>query len=836
MSRKLICTISLVLTVAMFGSNALGQENQIVNGEFDDDLNSWNSYGSAGFNIEVTTNAGLSGNNGVVLDVLDSASATAIGIAQAGLLIEPGKTYPIGFQARAEQDREMVLLLQANLNDTNWPTYVNQTMQLTTTPQTYFFEYTHDGDTIGDDPGETLTLYLMLKGQWWPMTGDNLNVKVWFDWVYFGAQPAVQQRGRAINPEPEDGALHEATWVGLGWAPGDFAVSHDVYIGDNFDDVNEGLAETFRGNQSTTSYVAGFPGFAYPEGLVPGTTYYWRIDEINDADPNSPWKGEVWSFMVPPRTAYAPDPPDGDKFVEPDAVLEWSPGLDGKLHTVHFGDNFDEINNAGPGAPQSPTTYDPGTLEREKTYYWRVDEFDGAITQTGEVWSFTVARDGGGLKAEYFGNRNLSGEPVLTRVDPQIDFDWGGGDVPGENSPDPDIAVDEFSARWSGEMEVDITDTYTFTIGANNGFRLYLDGRLIIDYWDNPGVDTRSSDPIELVGGTSHSILLEYYEGVGSANITLSWASSVREQQLIPQAAFSLPVKANTPSPVNGADDAGMTAILTWSAGDSATSHELYFGTDADAVANATTASPEYKGSIALGSESYDPGKLDWDSTYYWRVDEVDAAAPDGVWKGHVWSFKTGNFLIVDDFESYDDIDPAPGEQGANRIFDKWIDGFGIPTNGSLVGNDLPPYAEQVIVHDGSQSLVYRYDNNLKTCEATLTVVYPRDWTQEDVGELSLWFQGVSANAAERLYVAVANTTGAYAVVYHEDPDVALTESWTPWVIPLQEFADQGVDLTDVDKIAIGFGTRGDSSTAGGTGTMYFDDIRLYRIGEAPEQ
>jgi len=380
---------------------------------------------------------------------------------------------------------------------------------------------------------------------------------------------------------------------------------------------------------------------------------------------------------------------------------------------------------------------------------------------------------------------------------------------------------------------VDITDAYTFSIVANNGFRLYLDGRPIIDYWENPTTSTRQSDPIELIGGTTHSIRMEYYEGADTATAQLSWASSVREGQVIPQAAFSLPVRANTPSPTNGAYDARMTAILTWSAGDSATSHEVYFGIDADAVANATPASQEYKGAKTHGSESYDPGKLIWDSTYYWRVDEVDDAADDGRWTGHVWSFKTGNFLMVDNFEDYDDIDPLPGELGGNRIFDKWIDGFGTVTNGALVGNDLPPYAEQTIVHGGAQAMIYRYDNNLKTSEATLTLVSPRDWTEEGVGELSLWFQGDSANTAARLYVAVANATGGYAVVYHEDPDAATVDSWTQWVIPLQAFADQGVNLADVDKIAIGFGTRGDTATAGGSGTMYFDDILLYRTGQA---
>jgi hypothetical protein len=68
-----------------------------------------------------------------------------------------------------------------------------------------------------------------------------------------------------------------------------------VYFIDNFDDVNSNAESAFIGNQGETFLVVGFPGFPYPDGLVPGTTYYWRIDEVNDAEPNSPWKGKVWS-------------------------------------------------------------------------------------------------------------------------------------------------------------------------------------------------------------------------------------------------------------------------------------------------------------------------------------------------------------------------------------------------------------------------------------------------------------------------------------------------------------------------------------------------------------
>jgi hypothetical protein len=263
--------------------------------------------------------------------------------------------------------------------------------------------------------------------------------------------------------------------------------------------------------------------------------------------------------------------------------------------------------------------------------------------------------------------------------------------------------------------------------------------------------------------------------------------------------------------------DMPMTSTLTWTAADNATSHELYVGADADAVKNATTASPEYIGPKALGAESHDPGGLAWDSSYAWRVDEV---YPTETVKGLVWSFETADFITVDDFESYNDIDPP--DPTSNRIFDIWIDGFGTATNGALVGNDLPPYAEQSIVHAGAQSMPYFYDNTNKTSEATMTLTYPRDWTAGGVTKLSLWFRGGSANSAERMFVALNGN----AVVYHADSAATQITDWTEWVIDLQEFA--GVNLANVNTITIGFGTKG-SLAAGGTGQMHFDDIRLYR-------
>ncbi|MHC4371639.1 MAG: LamG domain-containing protein, partial [Planctomycetota bacterium] len=159
------------------------------------------------------------------------------------------------------------------------------------------------------DPGSGP--FLIGSNQWGEtFTGMIDDVRVYNHLLTKSEVPAAMKGGEgypyASNPYPADGALYQDTWVDLSWFAGGTAVSHNVYFGDNFDDVNDGAEGTFRGNQAKTFFIAGFPGFPYPDGLVPGTTYYWRIDEVDDTEPNSPWKGNVWSFSILPNATYAP--------------------------------------------------------------------------------------------------------------------------------------------------------------------------------------------------------------------------------------------------------------------------------------------------------------------------------------------------------------------------------------------------------------------------------------------------------------------------------------------------------------------------------------------------
>ena len=121
------------------------------------------------------------------------------------------------------------------------------------------------------------------------------------------------------------------------------------------------------------------------------------------------------------------------------------------------------------------------------------------------------------------------------------------------------------------------------------------------------------------------------------------------------------------------------------------------------------------------------------------------------------------------------------------------------------------------------------YDNAVGKSEATLTLTSNRDWTENSVDTLTIWYRGDTDNVAETMYVVL----NGFAAVTNDNPNAAQVDVWTEWRINLQEFHDQGVNLANVNSITIGFGDR-NNPVAGGSGQMWFDDIRLYRLERAP--
>jgi len=600
---------------------------------------------------------------------------------------------------------------------------------------------------------------------------------------------------RAHNPYPAHKSSYDDTSVTLTWTAGPNVPgvdSYHVYLSDNRADVNSGVPAADKGLIGDTSYNVS--------ELVLGKTYYWRIDTVNGA--NS-YRGNIWNFNTRPSIAYNPFPDTGSKYVPVDTTLTWEAGHGAAMgHVVFFGDNFDDVNNAPIGTSGSvpfrayltnPADVDWAleetdiTRETEKTYYWRIDEVESTSPLTihkGTVWSFTTVpivglgsithevweNITGSTIAELTGNPNYPDNPSFTDYLPLFDTprDW----------------ADNYGTRVHGWLYVETTGDYTFWLATDDTGELWLDNDMIasntgaIGYhqWDA----SPQSAPIHLEAGNLYYIMALQKEGSDSDHDTLAvaWSTSdddttatiIPGTNLLPFEMYSR-VWSFGPNPANGTTDIRIDSNLIWRPGAYADEHNVYFGTDFTDVNDAnTSADGIYKGRHS--DTTYTPGTLEFNTTYYWRIDGVNDLNPDSPWAGDVWSFTTGNFLVVDDFEDYNDYAP-------DRIFDVWAD-YAVNNTGMTVGHLDPPFAERTIVHSGRQAMYMRYDNDGTVNEGTdyeqsgtLTFseterqwVDPQDWTRESVESLTLWFRGIPASVGSFTIGPPITMTGAGADIW----------------------------------------------------------------------
>ena len=255
--------------------------------------------------------------------------------------------------------------------------------------------------------------------------------------------------GQASEPSPADSAIDVDVNADLSWTGDPDATSHDVYFGTN----PTPSAGELLGNQ---------PGATFDPGTMAyNTTYYWRIDEVND---NGTTTGVVWNFttiaLSLPSAASNPSPADSATNVSAYAELSWTAGVDAASRDVYFG-----IVSPGSSQGNQPaTTFDPGTMADNTTYYWRIDEVNATGTTTGTVWSFTTA-----LSSI---NRALN-KPVT------VDSIYSGS-YPGSNAVDGDNS--SVSSRWVSEgtavdhwIEIDLQGSYSihevkFWTGFGGGY------------------------------------------------------------------------------------------------------------------------------------------------------------------------------------------------------------------------------------------------------------------------------------------------------------------------------------------------------------------------------
>jgi len=539
----------------------------------------------------------------------------------------------------------------------------------------------------------------------------------------------VPPKVKARKPSPADGA--SGVTMGLfTWTPGETAVFDDVYFGTTPD-----LTEADR---VLTRQPAMFKMYYRMEPLVPGQKYYWRVDAIEAG--GTVYTGDVWSFFVTPKTAWAPKPGNGAMYVDPNVSVEWSAGLNAVGHDVYFGEDRAAVE-AGTSdtlkkTNQPTMSYAPGLLARGATYYWRVDEVVGGSKVTGEIWSFTVRPVFAKADPNLVGWWKLDDENSGTMV-----VDYSGADHYGTLMGNPKWVEGYYgdALQLDGDDYVDFGNPEGWPIGTASrslcGWgktdTVAIGWRWIAAY-GSPGTGLAmfiGMTGTDLYGGgygddvfkanfwepdVWHHICLTYdgtvarlyADGVEVASLPKSWNLALSRAHIgrqvndaaefwdgavddvrvyskaltpaeVTQAMRGDPLLAWNPQPKAGANvDIRDAAALTWSPGETAVQHDVYLGTDKAAVKTAGTSSSEYQGRQTDTSFSCAGLVTFGGGSYFWRIDEVEA---DGttVHKGTIWGFTVPDYLIVDEFESYTNSSP-------DRVFQTWIDGWGFSPDDSF--------------------------------------------------------------------------------------------------------------------------------------------------------
>ena len=650
-----------------------------------------------------------------------------------------------------------------------------------------------------------------------------------------------------------------------------------------------------------------------PAMLELGTTYYWRVDAVNDANVESPWKGRTWNFTTDSGQAYAPSPSDKSFSVNIYPSLSWSASCLANSHDVYFGDDLEDVNNATTSTvgifkdnlDQLVTSYFVGipALDNAKQYYWRVDERTDAGIIKGNLWRFFTY--GGSLFLYEFdgvadanihdpcdeeritdstgnvvfeirggGNRFVYGEsnPLVNPIGTSATFDdvalyrgerssprVRGADITDLITPQYTIEMwikmADFDTmglfrKWDRSYGLETDDQYlNFWQAGSDPISSDANNPMELDVWYHIAAVFDSDDPCEpqklyidgdlVASGGTDSINPDNDDDpatIGCKVIPLRIGFEKTRDQfdglidelrvsdlalLPPQ--FRMrgdPALAWMPRPKNGAQEVEYDVEFKWKPGDWADSHDIYFGTDYDDVNDANTLTALiYK--TTKEPNDYTPDQLlDLDTTYYWRIDEVDDSN-EYRWKGTTWSFTVANYIIIDDFEDYTKV--------PDNIWWSWDNP---DYNGAWIGLGLDPWQP---VNNGVKSMKYGYENGYPSdfgyyySEAILTLDSPQDWDDAGVKMLTLYFYGQpdnDANSSELMYVGLEDSSNNFAKVsYDGDMNDIKVDDWQEWNIKLSDFTD--VSLSGVEKVSIGFGDSG-AGSAGGFGTVYFDDVRIY--------
>jgi hypothetical protein len=590
------------------------------------------------------------------------------------------------------------------------------------------------------------------------------------------------------------------------------------------------------GVNTTNLWIGGNPEVTYEQrnwdGLIDEVGIFSRA--LTAAEIQGVMKG-----FTDPSLSAQPYPLDAMDDIPRDVVLNWIPGRYAHTHNVYLGTDFDDVNDAdssspllvGPGISQS--TFSPGRLDFDQTYFWRVDEVNAPPDNTvfkGNVWSFTVEPFSYPIPAA---NIIPTASGQSAGQGPEKTIDGSGLDENDLHSAIPEdmwlSSPGEPGSAWI-QYEFDKPyKLYEMLIWNYNGdsiLSLYGIKEVTIEYsadsitWTQANVSELAQ--ASGAAGYAANTIVPFdgaqvkYVKVTANNNWIGGTGLFNKYGLSEVRFMYIPVNARMPNPGSGATKVAIDTALSWRPGRDAAEHNVYLDTDQQAVAGRTAAV------VTVPQASFNPLSLDLDTTYYWSVDEVNNSEITPVWQGDTWSFSTAAYLVVDDFESYNDI--ATGEEGSKLVYETWIDGYDNPSvNGSTIGYVSGASMDTDIVHGGDQSVPLIYDNRTasksEVTVSTSNLPIGSDWTIGAPEILVLWFYGDPNNAATgQLYVKLNNSKLLIS-------GINLTQA--AWQNAEVSLADFGINLANVTQLVIGLERTG---ATGSEGILFMDDIRLYKL------
>jgi len=500
-----------------------------------------------------------------------------------------------------------------------------------------------------------------------------------------------------------------------------------------------------------------------------------------DYNVTNPGMTTIWAIAVNPVQARAPIPKDGKIVGIADATsLRWTAGQTAAHHDVYFGDNFEDVNAADTtdatgiyrGRQDVSGYIFPEALEWGVTYYWRIDEIEADNTMhIGPVWSFTVA--------DYLLIDDIEDYDAGEN---QIWYAWKDGFGYGTLETPPFYAGNGTGSAVGDEK----TDSYTEETIVHEG------GQAMPYFYDNNKQD-----------------FLNYSEVQMTLSYPRDWTEHGVEVLSLWFRGYSQYVGGFVEGPP-GIYTMTASGVDIWDASD-----QFHFAYKELSGAGAIIAKIE---SVANTDDWAKAGVMIRDTLEADSSHAMVAITPgNGVWFGRR---ETAGDISVSTKQAGI---TAPQWVKLERTIGGLVRAYYSADGSTWTQLDIASVMMDMPAYIG---LALTSHNADATCEAVFSNVSFPDtdvgpqWTDQDVG--------IIGNEPEPMYVTLADGDGISAIVVHPDPNAALIEDWTKWNIDLKSFSDAGVDLTDVNDISIGFGDKTDPQP-GGSGKMYFDDIRLYR-------